>query len=238
MSQDPVANPEATSPERTTQEALSADVPRSSSWAFLGRFLRHPRTVGAVAPSSRYLARKIVHAVDWRPGVRVVEFGPGTGPFTDRIVRLLRPGATYHLVELNEHFVEVLHERFAQEPHWQQAAEMSEIYQLPLQDFEPGGKYDFIISGLPHINFPTEVVEAITAAYFKLLKPGGMLSYFEYMYVRPIRKMVTLGSDRQRIREVNAVMEGHIGRHRVRRESILINVPPAWVQHLRLDATS
>ena len=100
-----------------------------------------------------------------------------------------------------------------------------------------GEKYDFIISGLPHINFPTTVVEAITAAYFNLLKPGGMLSYFEYMYVRPLRKMVTLGNDRQRVREVNAIMEAHIGRHRIRRESILINVPPVWVQRLHLDAT-
>lgn len=207
---------------------------------FVKQFGSRFETTGSLIPSSRFVARAITRYVQQRDdaAIRVLECGPGTGPFTDRIVRLLRPGDTYHLVELNEHFVEVLHERFAQEPHWQQAAEMSEIYQLPLQDFEPEEKYDFIISGLPHINFPTEVVEAITAAYFKLLKPGGMLSYFEYMYVRPIRKMVTLGSDRRRIREVNAVLEGHIGRHRVRRESILINVPPAWVQHLRLDATS
>ena len=207
---------------------------------FVKQFGSRFETTGSLIPSSRFVARAITRYVQQRDdaAIRVLECGPGTGPFTDRIVRLLRPGDTYHLVELNEHFVEVLHERFAQEPHWQQAAEMSEIYQLPLQDFEPEEKYDFIISGLPHINFPTEVVEAITAAYFKLLKPGGMLSYFEYMYVRPIRKMVTLGRDRRRIREVNAVLEGHIGRHRVRRESILINVPPAWVQHLRLDATS
>ena len=102
----------------------------------------------------------------------------------------------------------------------------------------PDEKYDYIISGLPHINFPTEVVEQITASYFKLLKPGGMLSYFEYMYVRPLRKMVTLGNGRRRVREVNAIMEGHIGRHRVRRENILINVPPVWVQHLHLDTTA
>ncbi|MBC18744.1 MAG: hypothetical protein CMJ74_00600 [Planctomycetaceae bacterium] len=207
---------------------------------FVKQFGSRFETTGSLIPSSRFLARAITRYVQQRDdaAIRVLECGPGTGPFTDRIVRLLTPGDAYHLVELNEHFVEVLHERFAHEPHWQQAAEMSEIYQLPLQDFEPKEKYDFIISGLPHVNFPTAMVEAITAAYFNLLKPGGMLSYFEYMYVRPIRKMVTLGSDRQRIREVNTVMERHISGHRVRRESILLNVPPAWVQHLQSDVTS
>jgi len=29
-----------------------------------------------------------------------------------------------------------------------------------------------------------------------------------------------------------------IGRHGVRRDSILINVPPVWVQHLRMDTTA
>ena len=206
---------------------------------FVKQFGSRFETTGSLIPSSRFLARAITRYVQERGDaqIRVLECGPGTGPFTDRIVRLLKPGDAYHLVELNEHFVEVLHERFENEPHWQRALKMSNIYQLPLQEFEPGEQYDFIISGLPHINFSTTVVEAITAAYFKLLKPGGMLSYFEYMYVRPIRKIVTLGSDRQRIHEVNAVMEGHISRHRVRRQSILLNIPPAWIQHLRLDAT-
>lgn len=204
---------------------------------FVKQFGTRFETTGSLIPSSRFVAKAITRYVQQRKEnpIRVLECGPGTGPFTDRIVRLLKPGDTYHLVELNEHFVDILRQRFSQEPHWKQVAEMAEIYQLPLQDFAPEEKYDFIVSGLPHVNFPAEVVEAITASYFKLLKPGGMLSYFEYMYVRPIRKMVTFGSDRRRIREVNAVLEEHISRHRVRRESILINVPPAWVQHLRMD---
>jgi len=207
---------------------------------FVKQFGTRFETTGSLMPSSRFVAKAITRYVQQRGDapIRILECGPGTGPFSDYIVRLLRPGDVYHLVELNENFVDVLRQRFTRETHWSRVKEMAEIFELPLQDFSPDEKYDFIISGLPHINFPTTVVETITAAYFNLLKPGGMLSYFEYMYVRPLRKMVTLGNDRQRVREVNAIMEAHIGRHRIRRESILINVPPVWVQHLHLDATA
>lgn len=207
---------------------------------FVKQFGTRFETTGSLMPSSRFVAKAITRYAQQRGDapIRILECGPGTGPFSDCIVRLLRPGDAYHLVELNENFVDILRQRFTREPHWSRVREMAEIFELPLQDFSPDEKYDFIISGLPHINFPTNVVEEITAAYFELLKPGGMLSYFEYMYVRPLRKMVTLGNDRQRVREVNAIMEAHIGRHRVRRESILINVPPVWVQHLYLDATA
>ena len=207
---------------------------------FVKQFGARFETTGSIVPSSRFVAKAITRYVQQRGDepIRILECGPGTGPFSDFIVRLLQPGDAYHLVELNENFVDLLHQRFAREAHWTCVKEMTEIFNLPIQDFNPDEKYDYIISGLPHINFPTEVVEQITASYFKLLKPGGMLSYFEYMYVRPLRKMVTLGNDRRRVREVNAIMEGHIGRHRVRRESILINVPPVWVQHLHLDTTA
>ena len=59
-----------------------------------------------------------------------------------------------------------------------------------------------------------------------------MLSYFEYMYIRPIRKAATLGIDRQRVRGVDSLMTAHLRQHFVCRDSILLNLPPAWAQHL------
>ena len=150
---------------------------------FVKQFGTRFETTGSLMPSSRFVAKAITRYVQQRGDapIRILECGPGTGPFSDCIVRLLRPGDAYHLVELNENFVDILRQRFTREAHWSRVREMAEIFELPLQDFSPDEKYDFIISGLPHINFPTNVVEEITAAYFELLKPGGMLSYFEYM---------------------------------------------------------
>lgn len=203
---------------------------------FLREFGGKFETTGSILPSSRFLARAITRYLADRGDepIRVLECGPGTGAFTDQIVRHLRPGDRFDLVELNESFVEVLKKRFATEPHWQAIADSSEIHQQLLQDFDDSQPYDFIISGLPHVNFPPEVVETIFQSYFKLLKPGGTLSYFEYAYIRPLRTALTIGKTRQKIAGVNAIVTEHLNNHRIRRDQVLVNFPPAWAQHLRV----
>ena len=204
--------------------------------AFFRQFRRRFETTGAVAPSSRFLARSMTSFLANRApatSVRVLEIGPGTGPVTDSIVRLLKPGDRFDLVELNEEFVRILQERFSTDPGWKSAQAQSQIHQLPIQEFQASEPYDFVISGLPLNNFPAELVSVIADTYFRLLKPDGVLSYFEYMYVRPIRKIVTRGAERIRISAIDETLQSHCNQARIRRDNIWINIPPAWVQHLR-----
>ncbi len=204
---------------------------------FLRQFGGQFETTGSLLPSSRFLARAVTRYLSQRGDapIRVLECGPGTGAFTDRIVRHLRPGDQFDLVELNEAFVDVLQKRFGSETHWQAVADLAEIHQLPLQDFGNEAPYDFIISGLPHVNFPPTVVETITDSYFRLLKPGGTLSYFEYLYIRPLKKIVAVGATREKIHAVDRILASHLQKYRLRRDTVLMNVPPAWVQHLRVE---
>jgi len=213
---------------------------------FLRQFGSQFETTGSLLPSSRFLARAITRYLAERGDapIRVLECGPGTGAFTDQIVRHLRPGDHFDLVELNETFVDVLENRFATESHWQAVRDLAEIHQLPLQelgDEDASGDcsdrqpYDFIISGLPHVNFPPAVVETITDAYFQFLKPGGTLSYFEYMFIRPLKKQITTGATRNKIHGVDRIMAAYLREHRIARDNVFLNVPPAWVQHLLVE---
>ena len=204
---------------------------------FFRQYRRRFQTTGAVAPSSRFLARALARPLQQHSApCRVLEVGPGTGAVTRRIVMLLKPDDWLDLVELNETFVAVLNHRFEHDPVFRRVSERSQIYQVPIQEYRAAQSYDYIVSGLPLNNFPPELVREIFGVFFRLLAPGGVLSYFEYMYMRPFRKAVSNRDGRARLRELEGVLREYLGRHRFRRDWVFVNFPPAWVQHLRRDS--
>lgn len=217
---------------------------------FARQFRLRFRDTGSLAPSSRFLAREITRRLAQTREVpktsgnsvaaaplRVLECGAGTGAFTGEIVQLLRAGDRLDIVEINPLFAAELRRRAASEPAWRDTPAKLLIHETPLQQFvlDPvdSGGYDFIISGLPHVNFPPELARDVVASYRRLLKPGGTLSYFEYAYIRPIRRLATLGRDSARIHAVDQTMGELIASHSADRTTVLANFPPAWVRHLR-----
>lgn len=208
-------------------------------WKECGNFLRQCRRnfrhTGAILPSTRFLARALASEVRQPRGpARVLEVGPGTGSVTKEIVRHLRPGDRLDLVEINAHFVDVLRQRFARDPDFAPQRDRVAVVHGAAEALPGEGVYDFIVSGLPLNNFPVEQVRTIFRAYDRLLKPGGTLTYFEYVFIRQLKVPFVNRRERRRLFRVGRVVGGYIRDYQVRRERIFINVPPATVRHLRL----
>ncbi len=201
---------------------------------FLREYVRHFQTTGSIAPSSRWLAAALARFVvpGERP-LRIVEVGPGTGAVTRAIARRLGPQDQLLLVELNARFVEHLRERFARDPVLRRVAGQTEVLHAAVQDLPQDRSHDLVISGLPLNNFTPCLVERLLECMAALLRPGGTLSFFEYVAIRKLRAMVAGGADRARLRAIGSILSRTFEQHEIRRDLVLGNLPPAWVHHLR-----
>ena len=127
----------------------------------------------------------------------------------------------------------MLRKRFESEESWKRVADQCDVHVCPLQEFQADQSYDFLISGLPMNNFPSQLVTELLEACFGLLKDGGVMSYFEYIYVRSVKKRISKAADRKRLSEIDRIASTWQAEYRFQRDWIFLNLPPAWVQHLR-----
>ncbi len=201
---------------------------------FLGQFFRRYHTTGAILPSGRFLAAALCRYVgdDGEPR-QVLEVGPGTGAVTARLVRLLRPADRLTLVELNDDFHRHLQNRFATEPSFQAVADRTELVHARLESLPGAGCYDRIISGLPLNNFAAADVEQILSVFGRLIRPGGILSFFEYIAVRQVKRLVSGRAERERLRQIGQILGDLFKSREIRRDWVWPNVTPAWVHHVR-----
>jgi phospholipid N-methyltransferase len=212
-------------------------------WAECGTFLKecreHFRDTGSVLPSSRFLARALASELR-RPRTpsRILEVGPGTGSVTTVIMRHLLPGDQFDAVELNGRFVHLLTSRLDQE--WRTRPQRSQVRVLhaAVENLPGEGVYDYIVSGLPLNNFPVAQVRQIFAVYDRLLKPGGTLTYFEYALIRQLKTPFVDRREKRRLYRIGRVVGRYINLFQVRRQQVLMNVPPAIVRHLHLKPSA
>ena len=79
---------------------------------FARNFFRHPRMLGSIIPSSRFLIRQLLQPVDWSAARVIVEYGPGVGSITAEILERMRPDAMLIAIETNSDFVKFLRSTF------------------------------------------------------------------------------------------------------------------------------
>lgn len=208
---------------------------KSSYRVFLEQFWQRYHTTGAILPSGRRLSKRLCRYVAHSNGHerQILEVGPGTGPATAELVRLLGDNDHLRIVELNDAFVHFLRHRFEHEPDFQRVADRCEIVHDRLENLPQDTQYDLIISGLPLNNFPVELVESLLACFERLLKPGGVVSFFEYIAIRRAKAAVSGRHDRVRLQSISRLIDRFLSGREVHRDAVLLNVPPAWVHHVR-----
>lgn len=146
---------------------------------FLGRLVRRPHEISAVAPSSHSLARAMALEVpDDAIAGPVVELGPGTGRITRALLaRGIAPG-DLHCFEMSRDFADHIRQNF----------DGVNVHHAPAQTLASSGLRDVgaVVSGLPLLSIPNPVVEEILNASLAVLRPGGVFVQFTYGPTPPI----------------------------------------------------
>lgn len=149
---------------------------------FFRQWLRSPRSMGSVLPSSRALARAVTRAIAWRPGQQIIELGAGTGAITRGLVESGLPLDAITVIEVDDSLCSYLRARFpgVRVIHGD-ATRLSESLGP-----EAAGRVGTVISGLPMVNMPLEFQRTIIDQSFALLAPDGCILQYSYSPIRPI----------------------------------------------------
>ncbi|MEO6053288.1 MAG: rRNA adenine N-6-methyltransferase family protein [Chthoniobacterales bacterium] len=148
----------------------------SNPLIFLPEFVRSMGMVGALCPSSPYLARLIVREANVRNAQSIVELGPGNGVFTRHIMKAKPEGARFIALEKNEVFARILREHAPDMPIIEGCAT-----QLTDHVRDHGlGPLQSIVSGLPWAVFPEELQSSILKQVGASLCPTGVFATFAY----------------------------------------------------------
>jgi phosphatidylethanolamine/phosphatidyl-N-methylethanolamine N-methyltransferase len=149
---------------------------------FLRALIARPKHVGAVAPSSRALARAIARQIDPDSAGPVLELGPGTGVITSALLERGIAPDRLTVIEYDADFAAAIAARF-QDVHVIQGDAFDLVRTLGPRDAEP---FSGIVSGIPLLNFPMSRRRAYVEMLAQHLAPGAPLVQFSYGMHAPV----------------------------------------------------
>jgi phospholipid N-methyltransferase len=162
---------------------------------FLRNYLKHPRMLGAMIPSSRFVVEEVLGKVDWERARVIVEYGPGVGTFTTEILKHMRSDASLIAFELNKDFAKFLRQKLPDPRFHVVQGSAARVDSVLSQVGHVGA--DYVISGIPFSTMPPTERDAIISKTHKILNPeGAFLVYQVSGAVGPHLKRVFSNVDR------------------------------------------
>ncbi len=156
---------------------------RSEQILLFGRnFVKHPRMLGSLIPSSRFLVDRVLRQVDWARARTIVEYGPGVGTITGEILRRLRPDGSLVTIEMNRDFVHYLRRTTPDKRLHVVEGSAAEVEPILKERRLPHA--DYVISGIPYSTMPVEVRDRILRSTHDVLHQDG--AFLVYQFTRAV----------------------------------------------------
>ena len=151
---------------------------KTMSKTFIKQFWKDKKMIGSMVPSSKYLAAKMLDHIPFKNTKLIIELGPGTGIFTEKIIQKLDVTTQLIVLELNSEFYQELKAKICHTNVHIKEASADKIGEIMLElGFE---KADIIISSLPLANFSAKLRNSILEVVKESLNENGSFIQFQY----------------------------------------------------------
>ncbi len=171
---------------RRNETVKSAHAPANvKPLEFFRGFLRNPKEVGSVIPSSRFLTRRVLRSGAVRRARVIVELGSGTGVLTREILRQMPRDAKLVAIEINPDFVAHLKREY-DDPRlsiWEGSAEDLEQALSKVGETQA----DLVVSGIPFSTMGRGLGRRTLRAAKRVLTPEGR--FVAYQFRSDVRRM-------------------------------------------------
>jgi len=134
--------------------------------------------VGWVLPSSRFLVNEVLKQIDYDKAKVIVEYGPGVGAFTTRLLERMRPDAKLIALELNPEFYGYLASSL-KDPRLHLVNESAAEIDVVLSRLGLA-QVDYIVSGIPFKTIPDPVREQIVRKTHSVLGLDGSFLVYQF----------------------------------------------------------
>lgn len=163
---------------------------------FIKEAISKIHTIGSVKPSSKFLIQKCLKDLDFTEDKIIVEFGAGSGNFTEEILQKITQNSKLIVFETNENFYNHCLEKFKDYPNF-------EIHNISAEFFDQTAslanlKVDYFISSLPLSLLNQKLINSIINKVLVSAKENGCFvqyqySFEKYNYLKNKFKVVKLG---------------------------------------------
>ncbi|MCU0586953.1 MAG: methyltransferase domain-containing protein [Syntrophobacteraceae bacterium] len=135
------------------------------------------KDIASITPTSPFGVKRVCSQIDFARNNLIIEYGPGTGVFTDYLLKHMRNGSRLIAIERNKNFKTILQDRI----HDPRATIINDSAENVLETLKAcrSGEADYIISGIPFFWLPRDLKDRILLNTYRALKEGGSFLVYQ-----------------------------------------------------------
>ncbi len=143
---------------------------------YLRAFIKD-RNVASVTPTSCACVKKLCSDINFEETDLIIEYGPGTGVFSDFLLKNMKTDSRLILIEKNKDFGSILRSKI-DDPRVMVVNDSAENVLETLRACKES-QADYIISGIPFIMIKDELKQKILYNTHRALKAGGKFLVYQ-----------------------------------------------------------